>query len=116
MSRIWFGVLIGLVLVSAGCGYSSHNYMNGGGGLRLTQLMPNTAMPGGSAFTLTVMGTGFGTDSIIYFGGAPQTTTFKSTTQVTAGISAADIASAGSAQVYVRSGGANSNAVTFTVQ
>lgn len=116
MWRISFVLLLGLALTSAGCGYSSRNYMNGNGMPNITQLMPNSATAGGGAFTLKVNGTGFGTDSLVYWGTMTRTTTYVSTTQVTADIMAADIANMGSVQVYVHSGGANSNAVAFTIQ
>jgi len=115
MSKICAVVLLALMLVGTGCGYSSRNYMNGGA-LRVTGLMPNSAMHGGNAFNLVVNGTGFGTDSVVYFGTTPRTTTYTSTTQVMAEIPAADIANMGPVQVYVHTGGANSNAVTFTTQ
>jgi hypothetical protein len=63
MSRISFGLLLAITLMGAGCGYSSHNYMNGNGMPKITQLSPSSAMAGGPAFALTIQGTGFGTDS-----------------------------------------------------
>lgn len=115
MWRIGFALLLGLVLVSAGCGYS-RNYMNGNGNPHIAQLTPGSATAGDAAFVLTVTGTGFATDSVVYWGMMPMTTTYASTTQVTADVTAADIANIGTVQVYVHSGGMNSNAVTFTIQ
>ena len=116
MSRITLGLLLGLILVGGGCGYGSHSYMNGNGAPKLMQLSPSMATAGGSAFTLTLGGTGFGTDSIVYWGTSTRTTTYDTTSQITADITAADIANTGSIQVYVHTGGANSNAMTFTIQ
>jgi hypothetical protein len=116
MSRISFGLLLAITLMGAGCGYSSHNYMNGNGMPKITQLSPSSAMAGGPAFALTIQGTGFGTDSLVYWGTTTLTTTYDTTTQVTANITVADIMNAGMVQVYVRSGGANSNAMTLTIQ
>ena len=116
MSRISFGLLWAITLMGAGCGYSSHNYMNRNGMPKITQLSPSSAMAGGPAFALTVEGTGFGTDSLVYWGTTTRATTYDSTSQVKADITAADIMNAGMVQVYVRSGGANSNAMTFTIQ
>jgi hypothetical protein len=45
-----------------------------------------------------------------------RTTTYNTTTQVTADIMAADIMNAGTVQVYVHTAGANSNTTTFTIQ
>ena len=102
--------------MGAGCGYSSHNYMNGNGTPKITQLSPSSATANSGAFVLTVSGTGFGTDSLVYWGTTTRATTYVTTSQVTADITAADIMNAGTVQVYVRSGGANSNAMTFTIQ
>jgi hypothetical protein len=74
-----------------------------------------SAVAGGAAFTLTVQGSGFGTDSLVYWGTTTRATTNDSASEVTADITAADIMNAGSVQVYVHSGGANSNAMTFTI-
>ena len=116
MSRIAVVLSLGIVLVSAGCGYGSHNYMNGNRMPQIMQLMPASKTAGAGAFVLTVNGTGFGTDSVVYWGMMTRMTTHVSTTQVTADITAADVASAGTVQVYVHSGGTNSNAVAFTIQ
>ena len=116
MWRIRFALLLGLVLVASGCGYSSHNYMNGGGNPHINQIMPNMATAGSAAFQLMVTGTGFGTDSVLYWGTSPRTTTYTTSTQVSANITAMDIAASGTVQVYVRSGGVNSNMATFTIQ
>ena len=116
MSRISFGLLLGITLMGAGCGYSSHNYMNGNGTPKITQLMPSSTTANSGAFVLTVNGSGFGTDALVYWGTATRTTTYVSTSRVTANIMASDIMNAGTVQVYVHSGGANSNAVPFTVQ
>src|ERR1019366_6415162 len=67
MSRISFGLLLAITLIGAGCGYSSHNYMNGNGTPKITQLSPSSATASSGAFVLTVSGTGFGTDSLVYW-------------------------------------------------
>ena len=62
-----------------------------------TSLSPTSATAGGAAFTLTVNGTGFVSTSVVKFNGAAKTTTFVNATQLTAAITAADIATAGTA-------------------
>ena len=116
MSR--FGLLIFAALIFAvGCGYGSHNYMMGGGGSpQVTQLQPDVATAGGPAFTLTVNGSNFGSDSVVYWSSVPQTTTYVSGTQVTAAITATDIMNVGMVPVYVRTQGRNSNVMNFDVQ
>jgi hypothetical protein len=83
-----------------------------------TNLTPNPVMAGGAGFTLTVTGTNFVTSSVVRWNGANRPTTYISPTQVTAAISAADIAVAGTAQVTVVNpapGGGTSNAQTATI-
>ena len=67
----------------------------------ITGISPATAIVGGSAFTLTVSGTGFISGSIIRFNNADRTTTFVSSTQLTTQIAAADIAATGTANITV---------------
>ena len=67
----------------------------------LTSISPSSALAGGSAFTLTVTGTNFLPSSIIYWGGSPLTTTYASTTVLTASVPAANIASADASYVYI---------------
>ncbi|MGH7487472.1 MAG: IPT/TIG domain-containing protein [bacterium] len=110
-------VVLLLTLAAAGCGYGS-NYnsgMMGGAAPSISQLVPNTATAPGTAFVLTVNGTGFGTDSVVYWNGAVRTTMYATGKQVTAAISAADVANPGTAQVYVHTNGRNSNTMNFTV-
>ncbi|MGB9075150.1 MAG: IPT/TIG domain-containing protein [Terriglobales bacterium] len=118
MSRLSLCFLLALALISAGCGYGS-KYMasgSGAGSPTVTELVPPNANAGGMAFTLTVNGSGFGTDAVVYWGTTPQSTMYLSGNQVTAQIPAADIMNPGMVAVYVRTGGKNSNSVNFTVQ
>jgi 6-phosphogluconolactonase (cycloisomerase 2 family) len=84
----------------------------------ITTISPNSAVAGGAAFTLTVNGTNFVPASLITFGGTARTTTFVSSTSLTASVDADAIATAGTAQVFVTNpapGGGNSNAVNFSI-
>ncbi len=87
----------------------------------LVSLNPNQANVGGAAFTLTVNGNSFLSNSVVRWNGAERATTFISQTQLTAQIPASDIASAGTATVTVFNpasaggGGGASNALTFTI-
>ncbi|MGE0130853.1 MAG: pre-peptidase C-terminal domain-containing protein [Blastocatellales bacterium] len=84
----------------------------------LTSLTPNTAGVGGPTFTLTVQGNGFVQGSTVNWNGSARPTTFLSATQLSAQVSASDIASVGSASVTVVTpapGGGLSNALTFTI-
>src|SRR5207247_2526035 len=73
---------------------------------------------GGAQFTLTVNGTNFVSTSTVKWNGNTLGTTFVSSTQLTATVTAALIATAGTASVTVVNpspGGGTSNAQTFTI-
>jgi uncharacterized protein (TIGR03437 family) len=83
-----------------------------------SSLFPSAAQAGGAGFALTVNGSNFATDSIVQWNGSNRPTTFASATQLTASISASDVALAGTAQVTVFNptpGGGASNALSFTM-
>ena len=69
------------------------------------RISPVSVAPGGSAFTLTVNGTGFLNNSVVNFGTTALTTTYVSSTQVTAAVSATLIATSGSAWITVTNPG-----------
>jgi uncharacterized membrane protein len=82
------------------------------------RLVPDSATPGGAAFTLTVNGTGFVSGATVQWNSSARTTTFVNSTQVTAAITSADISTPGMALVTVVNpapGGGTSNAVFFEV-
>ena len=82
----------------------------------ISNLSPNSATAGGTAFTLTLNGTGFVNGSTVQWNGSALSTSYVSATQVTATAPASLIASAGTASVTVLNpGGAISNAVTFVI-
>jgi hypothetical protein len=107
-----------------GCGYGSKynsqtGGMGGGAAAAVSALVPASGTAGGPGFTLTVNGSSFPANSIVYFGGTAQTTTFVTASQLMAAVPASAIATAGSKPVYVNSAGniygVNSNTVNFTV-
>ena len=84
----------------------------------LSALSPGSVTAGSSAFKLTITGTNFVTGSVIQWNGSSRLSTFVSSTQLTASISASDVASAGAAQITVFSptpGGGTSNALTLPI-
>jgi len=89
--------------------------MNAGVGTAITQLMPTSATSGGPAFMLTVNGSNFGTDAIVYWSSTVRNTTYISGNQLMAAIAASDIAMKATIPVYVRTNGQNSNTVNFMV-
>jgi len=83
-----------------------------------TDINPTTKNIGDSQFTLTVNGTNFFSASVVRLDGADRTTTFISSTQLTAEILASDLATAGTKSITVFNpspGGGTSNAQNFTV-
>lgn len=81
-------------------------------------LFPAQKAPGSATFTLTVNGTGFVSGATVNWNGNARTTTFVSSSQVTATINATDVATAGTATVTVSNpapGGGSSNPAYFEV-
>ena len=80
----------------------------------ITSLSPASTPAGGLAFTLTVNGTSFLSGAVVNWNGAALTTTFVSSTQLTAAVSASLIASGGSAGITVtNTGGSPSDGDQF---
>jgi hypothetical protein len=82
-------------------------------------LIPMTVKPGSNQFTLTINGTGFATTTVVMWNGSTRITSFISSRQLQAQISAADVATPGTASVSVMNpapGGGTSNAVFFPIR
>ena len=109
-----------LTLFVLSCGYgSNYNPMNPGSGAvpNISQLMPNSAMAGGSGFVLTINGTNFGTGSVVYWNSVAHNSSYLTGQQITTMISSAEVATPGNIAVYVHgSNGQNSNTMMFQVQ
>jgi outer membrane protein assembly factor BamB len=83
----------------------------------LSSLSPSSAIASGPAFTLTVNGANFSSQSTVMWNGSARPTTFSSGTQVTAQITGADIAAVGSVPISVSDPiNGLSNQLMFTVQ
>uniref|UniRef100_UPI003752164B M14 family zinc carboxypeptidase n=1 Tax=Flavobacterium sp. TaxID=239 RepID=UPI003752164B len=84
----------------------------------VTTISPTSKLSGSTAFTLTVNGSNFVSgDAIIRWNGTNRTTTFVSASQLTASITAADVLTAGTANVTVFStcNSSSTAAQTFTI-
>src|ERR1700687_5653661 len=84
----------------------------------ITTISLTSAPAGGAGVTRTVKGTNFVSGAVVNFNGTPRTTTYVNATQLTASITAPDIASAGTFNVTVTNpapGGSTSGNSTFTV-
>jgi FG-GAP-like repeat/Abnormal spindle-like microcephaly-assoc'd, ASPM-SPD-2-Hydin len=108
----WIFVLISLMIV--GLAQAQSNPVP----LINQPLVPDATAPGGPSFTLTVNGTGFVSGATVNWNGIALTTTFVSSSQLTATVPAANVASAGTAEIKVLAPGAGqaaSNVVFFPV-
>jgi uncharacterized repeat protein (TIGR01451 family) len=84
----------------------------------LTSLVPSTGYVGSGGLILTVEGTNFVSDSTVLWNGTSRATTVNSSAQLQATITAADVATAGTATVTVYTpapGGGVSNGLTFDI-
>ena len=81
-------------------------------------VVPSAGAPGGAGFTITVNGTGFVQGAVVNWNGSARSTSFQNSNQLTATISASDVASAGTALVTVTNptpGGGTSNSQVFQI-
>jgi YVTN family beta-propeller protein len=118
--KLAVGGIVSLLLL-AGCGGGtspSSITQPTSSGPTITTITPNSTVAGGAAFTLTINGTNFVAASTVNFGGSAPATTFINSTQLTAAIPAASIASTGTPAVTVTNpapGGGTSKAISFTI-
>jgi hypothetical protein len=119
------------VLALALCAYGCGGYGSGNNNQpppatpHIDELSPDNTNAGSADFTLTINGSGFASNSTVYWGSASRTTGHASANQLTAQIPAADVAAAGTVSVSVRTpasgaygngmGFVTSNNMTFTV-
>jgi hypothetical protein len=85
------------------------------GAPNIMRLAPTTVAAGTQGFKLTVDGSAFASNAVVYWAGMAQPTMFVSANQLVATIPASQIAFPATIQVYVRSGNRNSNAMNFMV-
>jgi len=81
----------------------------------ITKLVPATAIAGGPKFTVSIEGKNFITGAKAKWGATALTTTYKSSTLLTASIPASLIAKSGTANVTVTTTGGTTTASKFTV-
>lgn len=83
----------------------------------ITSLSPAASAAGGAGFTLSVAGSNLTSGSTVRWNGQGLSTTYVSTTQLSAQVPPSLIASAGTASVSAATAdGATSNSLTFTIQ
>jgi hypothetical protein len=84
----------------------------------LGNITPAIADAGGAAFTITINGSGFSPTSTVYWSTTALTTQFVSSSQLTATVTAADIATPGATAITVQTaapGGGTSDVLQFEV-
>jgi hypothetical protein len=81
----------------------------------LTTLTPDTVPVNSVPFTMTVNGSNFGTDAVVFWNGTPLSTRFITANQLMAALAPTNLMLTGLVQVYVHTGGMNSNTVDFDV-
>lgn len=109
---------VSLLFLACGLAISSVAAANSNPVPFLNPLVPDATVPGGPAFTLTVTGTGFVNGSTVNWNGSPRTTSFVSSSKLTAAILASDVTESGTATVTVVSpgpGGGVSNSQFFQI-
>ena len=82
----------------------------------ITALQPSSVEAGSNGFTLIVNGANFLNASVVRWNGANRPTSFIASSQLTATISSADIAAAGTTLVTVSGSSGISNSATFTIK
>lgn len=108
-----------LTAVALGCGYGSKNNYNNmmtGTAVQMSQIVPTSTTAGTDGFMLTVNGSGFASNSVVYWNSMALGTTFVSGNQLVAGVPASEVAMPVTVQVYVNSNGMASNRMNFTVK
>ena len=118
-------LLLLLTVATLGCGYSSKNGTVAATAPTITQLSPSSMAAGSPAFTLMVSGANFASGAVVYWNGGTVSTSFVSSSKLTAAIPAADVANAGTVLVhvtnpggtgiYMNQPGQSSTTVDFTV-
>jgi len=64
---------------------------------------------------MTVNGSNFGTDAVVFWQGTAQATFFVTSKQLVVNVTDTDLMFMGSVPIYVRTGGQNSNTANFDV-
>ena len=109
--RVTFVVCLMLLCALAAIPFSSCGY-NGCADIPvLTSISPTTALAGGPAFTMTLTGRHFHSDTVFFFGGTELTSTTVNETTMTATIDSTYILTHGTIEVWVTGipGGSNLN-------
>jgi hypothetical protein len=112
-----YSVLLLVTCFCIGCGApaGNHDPLRVGTFVQpaISSLTPASVPVNSVPFTLTVTGSDFGTDAIVFWNGTPLNTRAISSTQLIAQLQPTNLQFAGLVPVYVRTQGFNSNTVDF---
>ncbi len=109
-SKPLFPLSLGLALLMLVSGCSGGGSGSGGGGGNnvptpvISSISPTSLSAGSSAQTITVMGSGFTSSSVIEVGGVAEVTTYVSSTELTATVPATQLASGTQLPIVVSNG------------
>jgi IPT/TIG domain len=78
-------------------------------------LTPNSVPVNSVPFIMTINGSNFGTDAVVFWQGVPQSTFFVTSNQLMVKVTDTDLMFMGLVPIYVRTLGQNSNTVDFDV-
>jgi hypothetical protein len=110
-----------LAALGAGCGagsgthVTSHPVVTSATIPMISVLSPNSAPVNSTPFTMTINGSNFGTDAVVFWNGVPQRTSFVSANQLVVAVTDTDLSFSGLAHVFVQSAGVKSNTLDFDV-
>jgi hypothetical protein len=119
----YFGLLL-VSLLAIGCGTPglNHDPANNGplkvailSSPSIATLTPDSVPVNSVPFAMTINGSNFGLDAVAFWQGTPQSTFFVTSNQLMVKVTDSDLMFMGLVPVYVRTGGQNSNTVTFDV-
>jgi hypothetical protein len=81
----------------------------------ITTLTPGSVPVNSVPFSMTINGSNFGTDAVVFWNGTPLNTRFITSSQLMAALTDTNLSFWGMIPVYVRSGGMNSNTMDFNL-
>jgi IPT/TIG domain len=81
----------------------------------ITELTPSSSPVNSVPFAMTVNGSNFLPDAVVFWNGTPMSTRYVMPNQLVALVTDTDVLITGLVHVYVRTGGLNSNTVDFNV-
>ena len=115
-----FGLVL-LSLLTIGCGNppSTGNHdplvMTTFSAPSIATLTPGSVPVNSVPFAMTINGSNFGPDAVVFWQSTPQSTIFITSNQLMVKITDTDLLFTGLVPIYVRTGGLNSNTVDFDV-